>query len=83
MAMLLKSLIAAGFPALAFLSSVFGHRAGMPAIWRVVLSLSFIALGVALSGKLGKRKSAHLTVINKRPSDYARKTRPCHWNPRQ
>jgi hypothetical protein len=55
MAMLLKSLIAAGFPALAFLSSVFGHRAGMPAIWRVVLSLFFIALGVALSGKLGKR----------------------------
>lgn len=53
--MLLKSLITAGFPALAFLSSVFGHRAGMPAIWRVVLSLSFIALGVALSGKIGEK----------------------------
>jgi hypothetical protein len=53
MTMLLKSLIAAGFPALVFLGSVYGHRAGMPVIWRVVLSLSFLALGVARSGKLG------------------------------
>ena len=51
--MLLKSLTAVGFLALAFLSSGFGHWAGMPAIWRVVLSVAFIALGVALSGKLG------------------------------
>jgi len=51
--MLLKFLIAVGFSALAFLSSVFGHRAGMPVIWRIILSVTFFALGVALSGKLG------------------------------
>ena len=56
MTMLLESLTAVGFLALAFLSSVIGHWAGMP-ICRVVLSVAFIARCVALSGKLGAELS--------------------------
>jgi hypothetical protein len=62
MTMLLKSLIAAGFPALVFPSSVYGHRAEMPVIWHVGLYLS--AVGVALSGRLGWKESADFPVTN-------------------
>jgi len=76
--MLLKSLIAAGFPALAFLSSVFGHRAGMPAIWRGCSVFIFRCPRSYAVGKTRGKESVHLTVISKPPGDYAKQNKPCH-----
>ena len=48
----LRSLIALAFPVLAFLSSLLGHRIGLPLRWQQILSACIIGLAVFVTGKL-------------------------------
>lgn len=48
----LRSLIALAFPALAFLSSMVGHRVGLPLRWQQILSACIIGLAVIVTAKL-------------------------------
>jgi hypothetical protein len=47
-----RSLIALAFPALAFLSSVLGHRVGLPLKWQQILTACIIGLAVIVTTKL-------------------------------
>jgi hypothetical protein len=48
----LRSLIALAFPALAFLSSVLGHRVGLSLRWQQILSACIIGLAVIVTAKV-------------------------------
>jgi len=48
----LRSLIALAFPTLAFLSSLLGHRIGLPLRWQQIVSACIIGLAVFVTGKL-------------------------------
>jgi hypothetical protein len=48
----LRSLIALAFPALAFLSSVLGHRVGLSLRWQQILSACIIGLAVFVTAKV-------------------------------
>jgi hypothetical protein len=48
----LRSLIALAFPALAFLSSVLGHRVGLSLKWQQILSACIIGLAVFVTAKV-------------------------------
>ena len=81
--MLLKSLIAAGFPATGVSQFRVRSSGGNASDLACCSVFIFHCPRSYAIGKTRGKESVHLTVISKPPSDYAKQNKPCHWNPRQ